>query len=139
MLFRSVFAANDPASTDFLYHRISDNITHGTKFIILNSRSDRFFRTDQLLEVCSKLEFDYLLLTGESPQKAYEHALDLKIPKNKVIKVGQPLVREVYEKILALTDKEAHIVGIGNIAGEIKYGAQIVAHFKHLEHNQKNN
>ncbi|MFA7057218.1 MAG: poly-gamma-glutamate synthase PgsB [Candidatus Cloacimonadales bacterium] len=139
MMFYNVFAANDPASTDFLYRRISDNITRGTKFIILNSRSDRFFRTDQLLEVCSKLEFDYLLLTGESPQKAYEHALDLKIPKNKVIKVGQPLVREVYEKILALTDKEAHIVGIGNIAGEIKYGAQIVAHFKHLEHNQKNN
>lgn len=139
LMFYNVFAANDPSSTDFLYRRITSTIAEGTKFIVLNTRADRFFRTDQLLEVCSKLNFDYLLLTGESPQKAYEHALERKIPKNKVIKMGQPLVREVYEKILSLTDKEAHIIGIGNIAGEVKYGAQIVAHFKQLEKKQENN
>lgn len=139
LMFYNVFAANDPSSTDFLYRRITSTIAEGTKFIVLNTRADRFFRTDQLLKVCSKLDFDYLLLTGESPQKAYEHALEQKIPKNKVIKMGQPLVREVYEKILSLTDKEAHIIGIGNIAGEVKYGAQIVAHFKQLEKKQENN
>ncbi len=137
LMFYNVFAANDPASTEFLYHRITDIIEEGQKFIILNSRSDRFFRTDQLLEVCSKVNFDYLLLTGESPQKAYDHAIDLGLDKKKVIKVGQPLVHTIYEKIVSLTTKEAHIVGIGNIAGEVKYGAQIVAHFKHLERNQK--
>lgn len=139
LMFYNVFAANDPASTEFLYHRITDHIHQGTKIIILNSRSDRFFRTDQLLEVCKNVEFDYLLLTGESPQKAYDHAIDLGIDKKKVIKIGQPLVHQIYEKILSLTNKEAHIAGIGNIAGEIKYGAQIVAHFKHLEQKQKNN
>lgn len=139
LMFYNVFAANDPASTEFLYHRITDIIHEGEKFIILNSRSDRFFRTDQLLGVCKNLEFDFLLLTGESPQRAYDHAIDLGIDKKKVIKVGQPLVHHIYEKILSLTKKEAHIVGIGNIAGEIKYGAQIVAHFKHLEQKQKNN
>lgn len=139
LMFYNVFAANDPASTEFLYHRIADNVHDGTKFIILNSRADRFFRTDQLLEVCKNLEFDYLFLTGETPQRAYDHALDFGIDKKKVIKMGQPLVKEIYEKILSLTDKEAHIAGIGNIAGEVKYGAQIVAHFKHLEQKQKNN
>jgi poly-gamma-glutamate synthase PgsB/CapB len=138
LMFYNVFAANDPASTEFLYHRITDIIDQGQKFIILNSRSDRFFRTDQLLGVCKNVNFDYLLLTGESPQRAYDHAIDLGIDKNKVIKIGQPLVHQIYEKIASLTKTEAHIVGIGNIAGEVKYGAQIVAHFKHLEQKQKN-
>jgi poly-gamma-glutamate synthase PgsB/CapB len=139
LMFYNVFAANDPASTEFLYHRITDHVQEGTKFILLNSRSDRFFRTDQLLEVCKNLDFDYLFLTGESPQRAYDHAIDLGIEKKKVIKMGQPLVHLIYEKIISLTEKEAHIAGIGNIAGEVKYGAQIVAHFKHLEQKQKNN
>jgi len=41
--------------------------------------------------------------------------------------------------VLELTRKESHVLGIGNIAGRIKYGAQIVAHFKHRIHpNIKN-
>ncbi len=139
LMFYNVFAANDPASTEFLYHRITDHLTNGTKFIILNTRSDRFFRTEQLLEVCTKLNFDYLLLTGESPQKTYDHAIHLKIDKKKVIKIGEVLTRVIHEKIVELTDKEAHIVGIGNIAGKVKYGAQIVNHFKHIEKKQKSN
>jgi poly-gamma-glutamate synthase PgsB/CapB len=138
LMFYNVFAANDPASTEFLYHRITDHLTHGTKFLILNSRSDRFFRTEQLLEVCTRLDFDYLLLTGESPQKAYEHAVgEFKLDKKKVLKIGEVLTREIHEKIVELTEKEAHIIGIGNIAGKVKYGAQIVNHFKHLERKQK--
>ena len=135
-MFYNVFAANDPESTEFLYHRITDILPEGERFIILNSRSDRFFRTDQLLGVCKKVEFDYLLLTGESPQRAYDHAVELGIPKKKLVKMGQPLVYYIYDKILSLTKKEAHIIGIGNIAGEVKYGAQIVAYFKHLEQKQ---
>ena len=137
LMFYNVFAANDPASTEFLYHRITDHLNHGTKILILNSRSDRFFRTDQLLDVCTRIDFDYLLLSGESPQKAYEHAVHLGIAKQKVIKIGEVLTNDLHKRIVDLTEKEAHIIGIGNIAGRVKYGAQIVNHFKHLERKQK--
>ncbi|OQY40164.1 MAG: poly-gamma-glutamate synthase PgsB [Candidatus Cloacimonetes bacterium 4572_65] len=137
LLFYNVFAANDPASTEFLYHRITDHLTSGTKIILLNSRSDRFYRTEQLLDVCRKLEFDYLFLTGESPSKAFDYAIHIGLDKKKVVKIGEILTREIHEKILDVTKKEAHIIGIGNIAGKVKYGAQIVNHFKHLERKQK--
>jgi hypothetical protein len=48
-----------------------------------------------------------------------------------VIPLGEPSPEVIYNKVLNLTEKEAHILGIGNIAGRIKYGSQIVAYFKH--------
>ncbi len=59
------------------------------------------------------------------------YALRTGIPKSKVFPLGEPLPEVVYQKAWELTGKESHVLGIGNIAGRIKYGAQIVAHFKH--------
>ena len=129
--FYNVFAANDPESTVYIINMVTAEFTNATTIVILNSRADRLFRSQQLVDAMAKVNYDYLLLTGEIPDKVEAYALSHGVKREKLIALGQPLTSKVYEKVWNLTDKEAHVMGIGNIAGEIKYGAQIVAHFKH--------
>jgi poly-gamma-glutamate synthase PgsB/CapB len=129
--FYNVFAANDPKSTGRIIHMITDGLKNAETIIILNSRSDRYFRSQQLLDEILPMDFSYVFLTGEMHEKVEAYALQIGIPKAKVIALGEPLTDVIYQKVLSLTKAESHVIGIGNIAGQIKYGAQIVAHFKH--------
>ncbi len=136
--FYNVFAANDPDSSARIIKMVTGHLQGVEKIIIINSRSDRFFRSQQLVDAVKELEFSYLFLTGEIPDKIESYALHQGIPKNKIVALGQPLTDVVYQKVLELTDTESHVIGIGNIAGEVKYGAQLVAHFKHkMQQSQK--
>jgi poly-gamma-glutamate synthase PgsB/CapB len=144
--FYNVFAANDPDSSARIIKMVTGHLQGVEKIIIINSRSDRFFRSQQLVDAVKPLEFSYLFLTGEIPDKIEHYALHQGIPKEKIVALGQPLTEVIYQKVLELTDTESHVIGIGNIAGDVKYGAQIVAHFKHkmqqsqktkLQHDQK--
>lgn len=137
LVFYNVFAANDPESTEFLYNLITSRVNeNATKMIVLNSRADRFFRSQQLLDICHNINVDYVLLTGEIPDKVYNYAMHIKLPKKKVIALGEIDPARVYDTTFELTDKEAHIVGIGNIAGNRKYGAKIVKHYKLKSENK---
>jgi len=136
--FYNVFAANDPDSSARIIKMVTGHLQGVEKIIIINSRSDRFFRSQQLVDAVKALEFSYLFLTGEISDKVEHYALHQGIPKQKVITLGQPLTDVIYQKVLELTDTESHVIGIGNIAGEVKYGSQIVAHFKHkMQQSQK--
>lgn len=129
--FYNVFAANDPKSTARVIDMVTGHLKGVEKIIILNSRSDRLFRSHQLVDAVKELDFSYLLLTGEIPDKVESYAHQAGIPKGKVFAMGEPLTDVIYQKVVELTRDESHVLGIGNIAGRIKYGAQIVAHFKH--------
>ncbi len=129
--FYSVFAANDPKSTAQIMNMLLLDKKGVQKIVILNSRSDRYFRSQQLLDEIKPMDYSYVFLTGEIPEKVESYAYQIGIPKDKVITMGEPLTEVIYQKVLALTESESIVVGIGNIAGRIKYGAQIVAHFKH--------
>ncbi|MDP2173699.1 MAG: poly-gamma-glutamate synthase PgsB [Candidatus Cloacimonadaceae bacterium] len=129
--FYNVFAANDPKSTARVIDMVTGHLNHVEKIIILNSRADRIFRSQQLLDAVKDMDFSYILLTGEVPEKVESYALSVGIPRAKVIPLGEPLTEVIYQKVLELTRSESHVLGIGNIAGRIKYGAQIVAHFRH--------
>lgn len=129
--FYNVFAANDPQSTLSIIQMVTGHLNNVEKIVILNSRADRLFRSHQLVDAVNEIDFSYLLLTGEIPEKVEAYALQIGIPKNKVFAMGEPLTEVVYQKVLELTKTESHVLGIGNMAGRIKYGAQIVAHFKH--------
>jgi gamma-polyglutamate synthase len=138
IVFYNVFAANDPESSARIIKMVTDPLTGTEKIIIINSRADRFFRSQQLVDGIKDLEFSYLFLTGEISDRVLHYALQQGIPKEKIFALGQPLTEVIYAKVLELTDKEAHVIGIGNIAGDVKYGAQIVAHFKHkMQQSQK--
>lgn len=129
--FYNVFAANDPKSTARVIDMVTGHLDNVEKIIILNSRSDRLFRSQQLVDAVKELDYSYLLLTGEIPDKVESYALHAGIPREKLYALGEPLPEVIYQKVLELTRKESHVLGIGNIAGRIKYGAQIVAHFRH--------
>ncbi len=130
LFFYNVFAANDPDSTGMIWKTITGHLQSVEKIIILNGRADRFFRSEQLVDACTQLDFSFLILTGELSDKAMSYGIHKGIPKEKMFAFGEMEPAELYEKLFALTDKEAHIVGIGNIAGRIKYGAHIVKYFK---------
>ncbi len=137
--FYNVFAANDPDSSAQIIHMITGHLTKVEKIIIINSRADRFFRSQQLVNAVKPLDYSYLFLTGEIHEKVEAYALHQGIPKQKIVALGSPLPEVIYKKVLELTDKESHVIGIGNIAGQVFYGAQIVAHFKHkMKQSNKN-
>ncbi len=137
LVFYNVFAANDPESTEFLYNLVTSRLSKNvTKMIMLNSRADRFFRSQQLIDICLNIDVDYILLTGEIHDKVYSYALSKRLPKQKVILLGEIEPSKVYEKSFELAKNEAHIVGIGNIAGARKYGAKIVKYYKSKSENK---
>lgn len=129
--FYNVFAANDPQSTVYIINMVTAHLDGIETIIILNSRADRLFRSQQLIDAVQQVKWDYLLLTGEIVEKVDAYAMSAGLPREKVFAMGQPLPEHIYNKVWELTEKESHVLGIGNIAGEVKYGAQIVAHFKH--------
>jgi len=128
--FYNVFAANDPESTVMIWKTVMEMVGMDKEnMIILNSRSDRYFRSVQLLEAFKPLKTTFLLLTGERCDNVYKDALAMDIPKGKVINIGEIDPELVYQRILELTSKETHVFGTGNIAGKNKYGAKIVKCF----------
>lgn len=129
--FYNVFAANDPESTAYIINLVTGHLSNVEKIIILNSRSDRLFRSQQLIDCLKEVKYTYLILTGEIPDKVEAYALANGIPRDRLFALGQPLTEKIYQKVWDLTKHESHVLGIGNIAGQVKYGAQIVAHFKH--------
>jgi poly-gamma-glutamate synthase PgsB/CapB len=129
--FYNVFAANDPDSSAHIINMITGHLTNVEKIIIVNSRADRFFRSQQLLDAVKPLDYSYIFLTGEIHEKVEAYALHTGIPKAKIVTLGSPIPEVIYQKVLELTETESHVIGIGNIAGSVYYGAQIVAHFKH--------
>nr|MDK2851410.1 gamma-polyglutamate synthase [Candidatus Cloacimonadota bacterium] len=129
--FYNVFAANDPESTVYIINMVTGHLKNTETIIILNSRADRLFRSQQLIDALVSVDYDFLLLTGEIPEKVENYALSKKIPPEKIFPMGQPVTEKIYQKVWELTRDESHVLGIGNIAGDFKYGAQIVAHFKH--------
>ncbi len=125
----NVFAANDPESSLFLWKKITDGLDGTDKIIMLNTRADRLQRSHQLIDIFTDQHYDYFILTGEQTDQLKNYALDHGIKKQKLVVLGEIDPSYVYERVLALTNKEAHIVGVGNIAGARKYGAQIVSYF----------
>ncbi|HPY96151.1 MAG TPA: poly-gamma-glutamate synthase PgsB [Candidatus Cloacimonadota bacterium] len=136
--FYNVFAANDPSSTEFIYNMVTKNLNGNiTKILILNNRADRFFRSQQLVDICHNIQYDYLILTGEICDKVFNYAIQEGLPQGKVLEIGQIPMDDLYKKISNLVSQEGHVIGIGNIADKAKYGASIVKHFKNKS-NGKN-
>jgi len=129
--FYNVFAANDPESTVYIINMVTGHLKGVEKIILLNSRADRLFRSQQLIDALKEVEYNYLILTGEIPDKVEAYALANGVKRERLFALGQPLTEKIYQKVWELTKHESHVLGIGNIAGQVKYGAQIVAHFKH--------
>ena len=127
--FVNAFAANDPDSTLLIWQRLGlDRREPGVKRIVLaNLRDDRLQRSGQIAEmVARKLDADHVVLTGLGTElvayQAVQHGLD----RERISDFGNRPAEEIYERVFAMVEDRAVVVGIGNIVG---LGEEIVLHF----------
>lgn len=114
--FYNALAANDPESSYMIWNQIK--LREGNKkqyIIVLNSRKDRKDRSEQLIHMVSKCQFDYVALTGENSQQVRQMALNADVEINKVIPIGIKLPEEQLNDLVRLVDKDAVIVAFGNM------------------------
>jgi len=130
VIFYNVFAANDPESSLYIWEKITSALADQEKMVVLNTRADRFARSHQLIDTFCQENYDYFILTGEKTEQLEHYALDGRIPKGKLLVLGEIEPSLIFDRVLSLTTKESHIIGIGNIAGTKKYGAKIVNYFR---------
>ena len=114
--FINAFAANDPQSTFEICDKISNRFSNHRVCIFLNTRSDRQYRTHQLLSlIYDKIIPDKLIIRGsklDSFMKKYDF-------KSKGIDIHQfEDLAEPAEIIHSMKDLDKYIIfGIGNIVG----------------------
>ena len=128
--FVSAFAANDPKSTLQIWELLKNRINNYTSCIFLNTRWDRMYRTNQLINlVLKEIKPDLFIIKGDNiptdlVSKIKNEKIKLKIFEGK----KSPEVIINYFKTL---DKH-FIMGIGNIVG---WGEELVNNLKRYRPN----
>jgi poly-gamma-glutamate synthase PgsB/CapB len=115
--FYNAFAANDPESSLMIWNNIYNTIDENElKVILLTIRHDRQSRALQLIRlIAEKLVFDYVVLIGEITNIIEEKAINIGIPKNKIINSDWNTPEKVYKGLINLSHPQTTIVGIGNM------------------------
>lgn len=128
--FVHALAANDPDSTLEIWHKMKSLATDlGTVFVILNTRADRYDRTQQLLEMIQQgmpNDFNYLLLTGESLDRVYGSLPRYGIAQSKAVKLGRIPPEHTYAEIFKRVESIGTAFAIGNVG---QGGLEIAQHF----------
>jgi gamma-polyglutamate synthase len=132
--FAHSFAANDPESTIMLLNYIKQlHPEIDGSAIVLSTREDRMFRSEQLAGMITEMDFDMLYLIGKQEAKVRSYALSANIPDNKIAALGWQTGDQLLEEVMKIEHNEILLLGIGNIHGN---GHIIVEYFK--ERNRKN-
>ena len=123
--FVSAFAANDPKSTLKIWKLLSNRIENYSSCIFLNTRSDRRYRTNQLISlVCNEIEPKLLIIRGDDiPVSLISQINDKNIELNILSEKTSPGEMVDYFKTL----DNFFIMGIGNIVG---WGEEFVNNLK---------
>jgi poly-gamma-glutamate synthase PgsB/CapB len=126
--FINAFAANDPESYKAIWEMLHIHREPGMKLIVLvNSRRDRVQRAEQLGEfIASSLEADFFVVSGEYTHALVHKAIHCGLPAANIKDLGGHSAEQVFNFIAGITEKNALVVGIGNIVG---LGEEIVNHF----------
>lgn len=135
IVFYNAFAANDPDSTFLVWQKIKNEIgLDGLRIVLLNTRQDRLYRADQLVEMIGKKmkdETDYLILMGQSTDVVETMAIKYGITRKKILNLGFTTPDKIFEQVLSVTEKSSTIIAIGNMGG---MGAETAAFFEHRSH-----
>ena len=112
--FVNAFAANDPHSTFMVWNMMCDRLPDRSRCIFLNTREDRRYRTQQLLDLCfNKLKPEKLIVRGDNILKLIPDDIDLNIEYKVFSSSSEP--NEIINYIGRHPD--FFIMGIGNIVG----------------------
>lgn len=132
--FYNAFAANDPESSLMIWNSINSTIDNEQMIVLLSIRNDRQSRAIQLINlIASKMEFDYVVLIGESTKLIEEKALKFKIPREKVINKPWNTPEKIFDGLLELSQDKTTIVGIGNMGA---MGAEVSQVFRNRQINR---
>ena len=135
VLFANAFAANDPQSTAFLWRLLGMDAPTESRFIdagegeveagvLISNRADRMRRAVDLAEIFEKqIHPSWYLVAGEQATAFVDLAARMKVPREKLIHVGNQRPEAVLEKLFELTKKQTMVLGIGNIGG---FGMQFI-------------
>jgi len=129
VVFVNAFAANDPDSTRLIWERLGlDHPGPAVRRIVLaNCRADRLQRSEQIASlVAVGLRPDHVVLSGEGTAAVASRAVRLGLEPSRLTDLGGRSAEHVYERVLALVDRRAIVVGIGNVVG---LGHEIALHF----------
>jgi len=114
--FVNLLAANDPASTYNIYKQLRSRTENFPICIFLNTRDDRRYRTQQLLDlVFNKINPNMLIIRGEKIPKQFHNYQK----ENSEIEVKQFPYDISSEKLITYLSHldNYYIIGIGNIVG----------------------
>ncbi len=127
--FVNAFAANDPESSERLYHMAIDMLPGVEKrVLIFNCRTDRPDRSRQLGEACVRWPAaDHYLLMGSGTYFFVRAAAANGIPVEKFLFAERQSDSDIFEMIIELTGKSALVVGMGNTKGQ---GLSLVRFFR---------
>ncbi len=128
--FINAFAANDPDSTLLIWQRLGLEAPHAgvQRIVLANCRPDRLQRSGQIAEfVAQRVAADHVVLSGEGTDLVAYKAASMGLDPQRMSNFGGRDAESVYEHVLGLVEREAVVVGIGNIVG---LGEEIVLHFR---------
>ena len=128
--FINAFAANDPDSTLLIWQRLGlEHETAGVRRMILaNCRPDRLQRSEQLAEfVARRVNPDRVILSGEGTDLVGLLAVKYGLAPERLSNLGRRSAESVFEHVLDLVERDAVVVGVGNIVG---LGEEIALHFR---------
>jgi hypothetical protein len=119
--FYNALAANDPESSEFIWHKLeNENLLTGTKAILLNTRQDRLDRARQLTEMigmCLSEQIDMLLLIGDAGPVVENMAIKNGVQKDKILQINSVAPSAIFEKIVEALPLRSSIVAMGNMGG----------------------
>jgi len=128
--FVSAFAANDPESTLKIWNLVQERLTKQSVCVFLNTRSDRRYRTKQLVTLVNKyIKPDTFIIRGENFQATVNQEL-----KSSTAEVSIHPLKSTPDDLISELKKLNHtfIFGIGNIVG---WGESFVSELKQYRIN----
>ena len=125
--FYNAFAANDPESSSMIWNTISSTVKEEQMVFLLTIRHDRQSRAIQLITLASTLNYDLVVLIGETTDVIEDKALSLGIPKEKLVNEAWDTPEKIYNGLGNVVKENAVIVGIGNMGA---MGAEVSQLFR---------
>jgi poly-gamma-glutamate synthase PgsB/CapB len=120
LIFVNGFAANDPVSTEQIWNLALDRHPAVERRVaVFNCRADRADRSLQLGRACVRWrQPDHLVLMGTGTYIFARAAVSAGLDASKLVFLEGRGVADIFEATLALVQRSALVMGMGNIGGE---------------------
>lgn len=130
--FINAFATNDPSSLMLIWQRMQRQIAKDqVKIVLINCRKDRYSRSQQLVEmICHELGSCCIIVGGEVTAHIERNLNKCGIDRSRLFNLKLATPKEVFDKVMSLTQKSSVVFAIGNIADSHGLARGIIEYFK---------